>query len=431
MRKTLILTLALVIVMAGTAFAGPFADVPAKHWSYDAVNKLAQAGIVEGYGDGTFRGDRTITRYEMAIIVGKAMEHTDKADAETKALIDKLAHEYAKELENLGVRVAALEKKIGNVTWSGQVRQWYQNVDHPENLNYLGMNGKETARHTRLLLWAKAPLGQDMNFIARLTSWGDWGEITPGGDRVGNTLEMDNAYIQGKNFTFGRQPMTLGKGIIWNTGFNTDGATYTFGGDKAKMTLAAFKGWGIFAFPTSPVNSVTALNVVAADVAYKANKDLDFTLTYARNRDSDTAAAGEEIKTWALGSTYTGIKNVTFTGEYGVNSSQAANDANSGDDAKAWVAQAKYRGAQWTTPHTWGVWVGYRNGDPGFIANTGDPLWETAFGVPAINNVKGADYGIEYSIFKNSVLTFNYFDLESKDGTADYKSYTGQLRYFF
>ena len=69
MKKSIILTLALVFVLgiAGTAFAAnPFVDVPAKHWAYDAVAKLAQAGIVDGYGDGTFKGDKTMTRYEMA-----------------------------------------------------------------------------------------------------------------------------------------------------------------------------------------------------------------------------------------------------------------------------------------------------------------------------------------------------------------------------
>ena len=110
MKKSLIVTLALVFVLgiAGTAFAAnPFVDVPAKHWSYDAVAKLAQAGIVDGYGDGTFKGDKTMTRYEMATVVAKAMAKSDKADAEQKAAIDKLAAEYSAELSNLGVKVAA------------------------------------------------------------------------------------------------------------------------------------------------------------------------------------------------------------------------------------------------------------------------------------------------------------------------------------
>ena len=112
MKKSLIVTLALVFILgiAGTAFAAanPFVDVPAKHWAYESVSKLAAAGIVDGYGDGTFRGDKTMTRYEMAQIVAKAMAKSDKADAQMKATIDKLAVEFAAELNNLGVRVAKL-----------------------------------------------------------------------------------------------------------------------------------------------------------------------------------------------------------------------------------------------------------------------------------------------------------------------------------
>ena len=122
MKKMLVIILGLVLALgiSGTALAAsanPFADVPAKHWSYDSINKLANAGIVDGYGDGTFRGDRTMTRYEMAQVVAKAMARSDKADAEMKALIDKLAVEFAAELNNLGVRVAKLEEK--NQNWLG------------------------------------------------------------------------------------------------------------------------------------------------------------------------------------------------------------------------------------------------------------------------------------------------------------------------
>jgi hypothetical protein len=134
MKKTLVTLLALVFVLgiAGTAFAAPanpFVDVPAKHWAYGAVAKLVKAGIVDGYGDGTFRGDRAMTRYEMAQVVAKAMAKSEKADAETKALIDKLAVEFAAELNNLGVRVAKLEKNASNIKLSGDVRLRYVHTD--------------------------------------------------------------------------------------------------------------------------------------------------------------------------------------------------------------------------------------------------------------------------------------------------------------
>ena len=81
MKKTLVsaLTTALVVGAASTTFAAanPFSDVPADHWAYDAVAQLAQDGVIEGYGDTTFQGDKNITRYEMAQMVAKAMAKTN------------------------------------------------------------------------------------------------------------------------------------------------------------------------------------------------------------------------------------------------------------------------------------------------------------------------------------------------------------------
>ena len=74
MKKSLVLAMAMALGVTASAYAAnPFSDVPAGHWAYDSVNKLASAGIVDGYGNGTFGGDRLMTRYEMAQIVAKAM----------------------------------------------------------------------------------------------------------------------------------------------------------------------------------------------------------------------------------------------------------------------------------------------------------------------------------------------------------------------
>ena len=70
MKKTVVsaLATALVVGAASTTFAAanPFSDVPTDHWAYDAVAQLAKDGVVDGYGDTSFRGDKAITRYEMA-----------------------------------------------------------------------------------------------------------------------------------------------------------------------------------------------------------------------------------------------------------------------------------------------------------------------------------------------------------------------------
>lgn len=90
----------------------PFTDVPEGHWAYNSINKLVDAGIIEGYNNGHYGGDRLITRYEMAQIVAKAM--AKGAD------VDRLAAEFAEELDNLGIRVSNLEEQSDNV--KSQVR---------------------------------------------------------------------------------------------------------------------------------------------------------------------------------------------------------------------------------------------------------------------------------------------------------------------
>ena len=114
MKKRTLLALAVAMSVTAVAAANPFSDVPARHWAYDSVEKLTKAGVVDGYEDGTFRGERTMTRYEMAQIIARALAKVPTAttgggnDAAMKAELDKLSVEFAKELKNLGVRVTAL-----------------------------------------------------------------------------------------------------------------------------------------------------------------------------------------------------------------------------------------------------------------------------------------------------------------------------------
>lgn len=85
----------LVCVLGGAAFiiafirpasAQPFEDssaVPA--WAYGAVAKLAADGFVQGYPDGTFRGDRVMTRDEMAVVVARVLGKIESIEAQLPA----------------------------------------------------------------------------------------------------------------------------------------------------------------------------------------------------------------------------------------------------------------------------------------------------------------------------------------------------------
>ena len=123
MKKSLVsaVSAALIISAASTALASdnPFSDVPAGHWAYDAVSQLQQDGVVNGYVDGTFKGDSMMTRYEMAQIVAKAMAKQSSQPGSVakndKAMVDKLMVEFKDELTNMGIRLDEIEKRLDNL----------------------------------------------------------------------------------------------------------------------------------------------------------------------------------------------------------------------------------------------------------------------------------------------------------------------------
>ena len=131
MKKVLAIAAVAALTAGVSAYAAnPFSDVTPSDWAYQAVADLSEQGVVEGYPDGTFKGERNITRYEMAQIIARMLAKEDQLNAEQRATLDKLAGEYADELANLGVRVANLEKKSDNVKITGQIRASYRDRDH-------------------------------------------------------------------------------------------------------------------------------------------------------------------------------------------------------------------------------------------------------------------------------------------------------------
>lgn len=116
---------------ASAASADSFTDVPKDHWSYEALDYLAKEGVIEGMGDNTFQGGRTMTRYEMASIVAKAMQKGNGSFGD-KAVLDKLEAEYASEIGTLKNQVnkntddiKSLKDAVDRVSIHGFVRTQY------------------------------------------------------------------------------------------------------------------------------------------------------------------------------------------------------------------------------------------------------------------------------------------------------------------
>ncbi|WP_302295356.1 S-layer homology domain-containing protein [Pyramidobacter piscolens] len=117
------------VAAAAPAFAAnPFSDVPMNHWAYDAVEQLSAKGILEGYPNGTFKGNRAMTRYEIATMVARMMAAGGLSGEDLEKL-KALVVEFQPELEALGVKVdgfdsrlSALEKGVGGWRISGEMQ---------------------------------------------------------------------------------------------------------------------------------------------------------------------------------------------------------------------------------------------------------------------------------------------------------------------
>ena len=126
-----------------------YSDVPADHWAVQAITELNKEGIVTGFGDGTFRGDRAVTRYEMAQLIASARSHEKIANNEQKAMIEKLTAEFSEDLDSIGLRVTRLEEKSDNVKVSGLIAQkamrgYGEHASWWEKELFLNIDGKMT-----------------------------------------------------------------------------------------------------------------------------------------------------------------------------------------------------------------------------------------------------------------------------------------------
>ena len=218
-------------VGAACAFAAnPFVDVPSDSWAYKSVVELADAGIIQGVDGSYFQGERNITRYEAAEMVAKAMAHMDKASVEQRALINKLADEYADELNNLGVRVSALENRVGNVKLSGDARIRFQHQSAGESNGQTGAGYKnDSSWDYRVRVRANAKVN-DRTTVTYGISTDDINFADNGAASDNGNIFTDDAKV---DYNFG--------GDHWNLSVGrTD--TYVLGGENAYGFLRSEKG---------------------------------------------------------------------------------------------------------------------------------------------------------------------------------------------
>ena len=291
--KVLAALVATMAVGATCAFAAnPFVDVPSDSWAYKSVVELADAGIIQGVDGSYFQGERNITRYEAAEMVAKAMAHMDKASVEQRALINKLADEYADELNNLGVRVSNLENKIGNVKLTGDAR-----------LRYKYQNGRtenDGSWDYRVRLRATANVNDKTTVVYGISSNNqNFGDNTSAQDSHTYT-DMAKVDTQlGSNLT-----ASVGRDAAYNLG-NGYGYQYGDAFDRAQLKynngkVAVTAGYGKFkeGIPTWNATGLAADNALAtAQKAYaEAVKKDDKVAMKAAAKDIADAEAASALR---------------------------------------------------------------------------------------------------------------------------------------
>ena len=97
MKKLILVVLATLFLTAvfATSSVGLFSDIPEDHWAYEAVSNVVDAGVMNGYPDGSFKGDETVTRYELAQVLDRMLSYIDAADASLEELVFALSKKIA------------------------------------------------------------------------------------------------------------------------------------------------------------------------------------------------------------------------------------------------------------------------------------------------------------------------------------------------
>ncbi len=400
MNKKLVASLVATMAVGATAFAAnPFVDVPSDSWAYNSVVELANSGIIQGVDGVHFQGERNITRYEAAEIVAKAMAHEDRANAEQRALINRLADEFSDELNNLGVRVSNLEDRVGNVKLTGDARVRYmkqgQTLKNDDSWQFRGRLRANAKINDR----AYAVLGTEYN-----TNFGNHTHASASASSAGRDhFYVDRAYVNYAldnghkwNVMVGRYDYELGNNMGLIYGNNFDGAQLKFADNK----MAATVGYG--KFKEGILNdSKTAYGELegffgGGTVAGSAVG------VYYNDFNASSGGSAEDAKVWGAYASLNFAKKFNLNAEaYRVNYDKA-----SVADADGFSAKLKYGKAKFDTPKSWDLWVNYINIEDGAADDGGTGSWRTN-----VNNTKGWAAGADYTFAKNAQLqVFQTFD---------------------
>lgn len=433
MKKQVVCTLAAALAVTSlSAFAAnPFVDVPTDSWAYQSVVELADAGIIQGVDGQYFQGHRSITRYEAAEMVAKAMAHMDKASVEQRALINKLADEYADELNSLGVRVTNLENRVGNTRVFGDafVRYRYQN----------GNKKDDSSWDTRFRIRAQGQVNDRTKVTAGVsTGFRPFASNKAASDE-GNNPYVDLAKVD-YNFGSKNWELSVGRNDVYRIGRDAYGLQYFDALDGAELRyhndkLAITTGYGKFKDGKKP-----GVDTIHASQAYSnAFSTSGLETGYG---EIDTFFGGGKAARSEAGFYYNHLHKTNdlapeffakyvagyfVRGNYGKWSALANYEHigfNSGvknvdgqDYGDAWMGTLQYGKADFRTPGSWDTWLEYLDLDDGSFMGGNPFTWRFS---SDMDNQRSWGIGADYIVAKNLKFSvMQSFASQAKTGSQD------------
>ena len=451
MKKHLAVLAATAVLGVTSAFAAnPFSDVTPQDWAYQAVAQLASQGIINGYPDGTFKGQNNITRFEMAQMVAKALVRQDRVDAEQNAIINRLANEFSAELNNLGVRVSTLENKVGNFKFTGDARLQYtgnKKETYAYGLDKAGddeLKADQKSKFTyRGRVQFEGTVNDNTKAVIRLMGSKEFGA-------AGNpNTAIDRVYVQ-HNFgkyataTVGRHDLFIGGGLTYDSVL--EGATAVVGKDKLNASVAygyaqdldvklvnGFEGHAIVTKASLyKAEQKDNAQLAVFQVNGKLGKDVKVGAFYTKVNgfnleeglaDSVLAPAGTGLKDKSL-DFYGAHANVKLGSKVAVDGEFAK--FKEIDDSHAWTAGLTYGNYNMKKQGTWSLKAQYTNLD--LVA----PVFSSTFWAPYNQNFKAWSVQGKYAVANNiGLAAYTTIDAKDQDNNKVSNFYRAELNYKF
>ncbi len=362
---------------AAAATANPFADVPKGHWAYVSLAKLEQGGVLANGKE--YDGNKIITRYEMAQLVGAALANKDKYSANIQLnVLPRLTDEFAEELNDLGVRVGKLEAAQDNVRFNGQIRWHYAD-------NERSIHSDSKAHELRSRLYLTGKVNEEWDYCAMIEN-----KQNLKTNAEENKTGFERAYIKGPlgriQLTAGAFSNLMAEGNIYDTGF--EGFKLDFG-DVVKYSLS---------YGEADAESDNKMFVASASY-----KDYDYDAAVGYHHINYDMGNPDSNTIWSAGGNYD-FGNYSLGAMYLWSSEKDAKG-----DRDGYIFTLKHGRVKAWKPGTYEIYTKYYDQSVNtYIAHTMTGL------AGYMDGFRGYCAGAQYAIMENTVLGIEYYDLRDK-----------------